>query len=133
MKKLLCLFILLFLPFYGFAAEDYYQFTTQDQQQQFNSLTSQLRCLVCQNQNLAESNSGLAADLREQIYQQVQKGKTDKEIIDYLVTRYGNYILYKPPLNVQTVGLWLGPLLILISGLCYLIYYIFKKRREQAC
>lgn len=131
MKRIVCIMIFILMPFYnGFAAEDYYQFSSEQQQTRFTSLTTQLRCLVCQNQNLAESNSGLASDLREQIYQHIQKGQSDKEIVDYLVSRYGNFILYNPPLNSQTVGLWIGPIVLLLSGLMYLIFYIVKKRRE---
>jgi cytochrome c-type biogenesis protein CcmH len=131
MKKIFLFLIIFIFPGYGLiAAEDYYQFDTQEQQQRFQTLTTELRCLVCQNQNLAESNSGLASDLRGQIYQKVKQGQSDPEIIHYLVNRYGDFILYRPPFNPATLGLWIGPFLFLIIGLSYLIYYIRKKQRE---
>lgn len=131
MKRYLAFIIAVLLPFCSLhAAEDIYQFNTPSEQQRFENLTMQLRCLVCQNQNLAESNSGLAADLRDQVYQHIQKGQSDKEIVDYLVARYGNFILYRPPFSLSTAGLWLGPFSILIIGLSYLIYYIRRQPRD---
>jgi cytochrome c-type biogenesis protein CcmH len=132
MKKILIFVALLFIPIYGlFAAEDYYSFNSSVDQARFQTLTAELRCLVCQNQNLAESNSSLATDLRGQIYHKIQKGQTDKEIVDYLVQRYGNFILYNPPVNIATLGLWMGPFLILIFGLAYLIYYLRNSSKKH--
>lgn len=113
------------------AAEDFYQFAIPAQQERFTALTTQLRCLVCQNQNIAQSNSELASDLREQIYQQISHGKSDQEIVDYLVARYGNYILYRPPFDGVTLGLWFGPFILLIGGISYLLFYLRKKSREK--
>lgn len=132
MKKGLFFLLILFLPFYSvMAAEDFYRFDTEEQQQRFDALTSQLRCLVCQNQTLAESNAGLAEDLRKQVYQQVQRGQSDKQIVAYLVARYGDFILYRPPLSTATVGLWFGPLMILIAAVGYLIYYLRKNKQRR--
>ena len=122
--------MIVFIPLQLFAAEDFYTFNSPVEQQRFATLTSQLRCLVCQNQNLAESNAPLAADLRQQVYSHLQQGETDKEIIDYLVARYGNFILYQPPFNTATLGLWLGPFIFLICGVFYLFFYIRKKRES---
>jgi cytochrome c-type biogenesis protein CcmH len=72
-------------------------------------LSAQLRCLVCQNQTIAESNAELAVDLRRQVNEQIQAGKSDREIIDFMVDRYGAFVLYKPPFNATTLLLWLGP------------------------
>jgi cytochrome c-type biogenesis protein CcmH len=80
-------------------------------------LASQLRCLVCQNQSIAESNAGLAADLRNQLREQIAAGKTDAEIVQYMTARYGDFVLYKPPFKATTVVLWLGPALLLLVGL----------------
>jgi cytochrome c-type biogenesis protein CcmH len=130
MKKLLSIFpLLMTLAYPSFAAQDFYEFSSPAQQQRFESLTNHLRCLVCQNQTLAESNAPLATDLRDQIYQQVQHGQSNQQIIDYLVARYGDFILYQPPLNTLTLGLWFGPFLILIAGLSYLLYYLKKSKR----
>lgn len=129
MKKLFIVWLttLLFMsPTFG--ADDLYHFDDSAQQQRFDTLTSRLRCLVCQNQTLAESNAPLADDLRKQIYEKITHGVSDIEIIDYLVTRYGNFILYNPPLNNQTMALWFAPVILLIAGIAYLIYYLRKNR-----
>ena len=73
-------------------------------------ISAQLRCLVCQNQSIAESNAELAVDLRRQVNEQIKAGKTDREIVDFMVDRYGDFVLYKPPFNMTTLLLWLGPL-----------------------
>lgn len=130
MKKLYCTAIMLFLVFFSpsFAAQDYYQLTTLKQQQQFKSLTTNLRCLVCQNENLYESNANLAEDLRKQIVKKIQQGQSNEQIIHYLTARYSNYILYRPPLNTRTIGLWLGPFLLLIFSISYLFYYLSRQK-----
>jgi cytochrome c-type biogenesis protein CcmH len=133
MKKLLVILVLLITPFYSlWAAEDYYHFATAIEQQRFQHLTSELRCLVCQNQNLAESNAALASDLRQQIYTKIQEGQSNQQIIDYLVTRYGDFILYSPPLTIQTIGLWFGPVILLLAGLAYLFYYLRKNQEPSS-
>lgn len=80
------------------------------------ALSEQLRCLVCQNQSIAESNADLALDLRRQIHEQIAAGRTDGEIIDFMVQRYGDFVLYRPPFKTSTVLLWLGPALLLVAG-----------------
>jgi cytochrome c-type biogenesis protein CcmH len=79
-------------------------------------LASQLRCLVCQNQSIAESNAGLAADLRKQLREQIAAGKSDAEIVEYMTSRYGDFVLYRPPFKATTALLWLGPVLLLALG-----------------
>lgn len=130
MKIRLTLILLFTLSFSSFASEDYYQFSSQNQKNRFNTLTTELRCLVCQNQNLAESNAPLASDLRDKVYSQVTQGKSNKEIIDYLVKRYGNFVIYKPPLNQNTLALWFGPFILLLGGILYLLYAIKQKKRD---
>lgn len=129
MMRKAILTILFSLSLTAWSAEDRYPFATYDQQHRFTKLTSQLRCLVCQNQNLADSNAPLANDLREQIYQQIKQGQSDNDIINYLVTRYGDFILYRPPLKFATIGLWFTPLFLLIFSVGFLILYIHKKQR----
>ncbi len=129
MKKLF--FILLISMTTCFAAQDFYLFEQPEQHQRFQQLTTQLRCLVCQNQNIAESNAPLAADLREQVFQQIVHGHSDQEIVDFLVARYGDFVLYRPPLNFATIGLWFGPFLFLAAGLGYLFYYLRKQRKQN--
>jgi cytochrome c-type biogenesis protein CcmH len=79
-------------------------------------LSAQLRCLVCQNQSIAESNADLAVDLRRQVNEQIKAGRTDREIIDFMVERYGAFVLYKPPFNAATLLLWLGPLVLAVAA-----------------
>ncbi|MDE2440075.1 MAG: cytochrome c-type biogenesis protein CcmH [Betaproteobacteria bacterium] len=90
-------------------------------------LSEELRCLVCQNQNIADSNAELAQDLRHEIRGMIKAGKTDKEIIDFMVARYGDFVLYRPPLQGNTLLLWGGPIALLIFGLVALIAY--QRRR----
>jgi cytochrome c-type biogenesis protein CcmH len=80
-------------------------------------LSEQLRCLVCQNQTIAESNAELALDLRQQIREQIAAGKTDDDILQYMVNRYGDFVLYRPPFKATTLVLWGGPALLLIIGM----------------
>ncbi len=122
-KKLIILFFMLFLSLKSFAT-DIYPFNNPNDTNRFKSLTTELRCLVCQNQNLSESNAPLASDLRQQIYLQIKQGQSDQAIIAYLKARFGNFILYRPPLSLSTIVLWLGPFILLITMISFLIYYI---------
>ncbi len=97
-------------------------------EQRMINLASDLRCLVCQNESLAGSHAELAEDLRKEIRAQMKAGKSDKEVIEYLTTRYGDFVLYRPPFKPVTYLLWLGPLLFLAIGLG-VWYSTLKKRR----
>ena len=92
-------------------------------------LAAQLRCLVCQNQSIAESNAGLAADLRNQLREQIAAGKTDAQIVDYMTARYGDFVLYNPPFKAVTALLWLGPALLLVIG-AFVASRIVRARRR---
>ena len=92
-------------------------------------VSEQLRCLVCQNQSIAESNAELAVDLRNQVIEQVKAGKTNKEIVDYMVERYGDFVLYKPPFKASTAILWLGPVALFIIGLG--AFFVNLRRRKS--
>ncbi len=94
------------------------------------SLSQELRCLVCQNQTLADSSAPLAEDLRREIRELITKGMTDKEITDYLVARYGDFVRYRPPMKPQTALLWVGPGLLLLAGLGGL-WFTLRKRNAQ--
>ena len=91
-------------------------------------LAEELRCLVCQNQTIADSNAELAADLRGQIRDQIAQGKTDAQIIDFMVDRYGDFVLYRPPVKGTTLFLWFGPLVLLLAGASGLFVYLRKRR-----
>jgi len=93
------------------------------------SLARELRCLVCQNETLADSQADLAQDLRAQIREQMKAGKSDKEIVAYLTQRYGQFVLYRPPVTPTTYLLWFGPFIFLLGGLILLFRYV-KQRRE---
>ena len=93
-------------------------------------LSEKLRCLVCQNQSIADSNAELAVDLRTQIREQIAAGKSDDQIVDYMVTRYGDFVLYDPPFKPATILLWLGPVLLVIGGFFVLIRNL--RRRSAA-
>jgi cytochrome c-type biogenesis protein CcmH len=95
-------------------------------------LAAQLRCLVCQNQSIAESSAGLAADLRNQLREQIAAGKTDAEIVDYMTARYGDFVLYKPPFKATTALLWLGPALLLLVGLLVATRIVRARRGSAA-
>jgi cytochrome c-type biogenesis protein CcmH len=92
-------------------------------------LESELRCLVCQNQTIAESNAELAVDLRRQVREQIAAGRSDSEIIDFMTSRYGDFVLYRPPLKGTTLLLWAGPLLLLAIG-GYALARILRERRR---
>ena len=101
-------------------------------EQRLKSLGEQLRCLVCQNQTIAESNAGLALDLRNQIREQVAAGKSDDEIRAYMVARYGDFVLYNPPLKATTLLLWIGPFALLGVGIAVLAWVVLRRGRRAA-
>ena len=92
-------------------------------------LSEELRCLVCQNQSLSDSNADLAADLRKQVREMMQAGKTDAQIRDYMVASYGDFILYDPPLKATTLILWIGPFVLLLVGAALLARYLKRRSR----
>lgn len=94
-------------------------------------LAEQLRCLVCQNQSIADSNAELAVDLRRQINQQIAQGRSDSEITDFMVQRYGDFVLYRPPFKGATLLLWLGPALLLLAGAAALFYNLRRRRAQH--
>lgn len=96
------------------------------------TLEEQLRCLVCQNESLAASQADLAKDLRKEIREQIKAGRTDGQIKQYLVDRYGDFVLYKPPLKPTTVLLWTGPFALLLGGLIALFVYVRRRRARVA-
>jgi len=116
----------------AFAAIEAHDFQTPEQEQRYQHLIEELRCLVCQNQNLADSNADLAKDLREQVYTMIRQGATDQEIVDYMVNRYGDFVLYRPPFKKTTAPLWIGPFVILAIGVLVVALYVRRRRREPA-
>jgi len=100
-------------------------------EQRVMTLASELRCLVCQNQTIADSNAPLAEDLRNQVREKMRQGASDGQIVDYMVARYGDFVLYRPPLKLTTVLLWFGPLLLLAAGFAVLLRRVLRRRPAQ--
>jgi cytochrome c-type biogenesis protein CcmH len=96
------------------------------------AIASELRCLVCQNQTIADSHAELAVDLRNQVREQLQQGKSDQQIIDYMTARYGDFVLYRPPVNAMTAMLWFGPGLLLLGSLAILVSVLRRRSRMPA-
>lgn len=107
-----------------------YTFETPAQEEAFYRLSDELRCLVCQNQNIAESNADLAKDLRREIYQMINEGQSEEQIIDFMVERYGDYVLYRPPFKPLTWLLWFGPAVIFFIGL-FMVIRILKAQAKD--
>ena len=127
--KIACLCLLLFFVTTSSAEIAGFPFESEAQEQRFRELSSELRCLVCQNQSLADSNAGLAQDLRSELYEQVLTGNSNNQIISFMTERYGDFILYKPRFATKTLLLWLAPILLFIVGIFCLIR--FSKFRNQ--
>ncbi len=127
MKRLLLLVIvgLWFAPMQ--AAIEAYQFDSAEMEADYYQLINELRCLVCQNQNLAGSNADLARDLRRETYEMLRQGKSQQEVVDFMVARYGDFVLYRPQFKSSTYLLWLGPFLLLL-----LVLYLVVRRLRAA-
>ncbi|MFO8005100.1 cytochrome c-type biogenesis protein [Thioalkalivibrio sp.] len=105
-------------------------FESDDQEVRYQKLVRELRCTVCQNQNLIESNAPLANDLRKQISLMIKDGAESQEIIDYMVARYGDFVLFRPPMNATTYLLWFGPVVMLVIGLSALGLILYRRRTQ---
>lgn len=129
--RLVCRLILLMLVALPLRADivDTWQFKNPENQQRAISLAKQLRCPQCQNQNLVESTSPIAHDLRLEVYRMVDEGKSDEQIVSFMTQRFGDFVLYKPRFNSQTALLWCSPLVLLLFGLLIIWRYV-KKRRQ---
>ena len=128
MKRIALLILLSICFAFGTAAKDAQPNEDPQIAQRMKNLTEQLRCLVCQNETLADSRADLAEDLRKQIREQMKAGKSDKEIIAFLTDRYGDFVLYKPPVKTTTYLLWFGPFVLLIAGTAVLYRYLGRRR-----
>ncbi|MGH1462432.1 MAG: cytochrome c-type biogenesis protein [Neptuniibacter sp.] len=130
--KHIFLLLLLWLPLSGQAAIDTYEFADEATRERFNKLTFELRCPKCQNQNLQDSNSPIASDLRNEIYIMLQEGSDDTEIVDFMVARYGDFVLYRPPVNQMTYILWYGPAGLVVIGVLVIFFISRKKKRVDS-
>ncbi|MGB1239225.1 MAG: cytochrome c-type biogenesis protein [Pseudomonadales bacterium] len=129
MKQLL--FCLLMFASSVNAAIEAYEFDTPTQRERFQTLSEELRCPKCQNQNLADSNSPIAKDLREQLYRMIGEGQSDAQVKEFMVARYGDFVLYKPEVNAVTYLLWYGPYALLILGFVVVIAIAWKRKRPE--
>lgn len=129
MRRVLVLLLCL-MPVFAYAGEAKDLAADPVIEKRMIGLAENLRCLVCQNESLASSHAELAEDLRREVREQISQGKSDKEIVDYLVARYGDFVLYKPPMKSYTVLLWFGPFALLLAGIVLLIFQIRKRRQS---
>lgn len=125
MKKIIIL--VLFIFSHALFAMDPFDYRSTEEEQRFRSLAAELRCVMCQNQSLADSNAMIAKDLRLELLSLIREGKSDDEIKQFMVSRYTDFVLYEPPMRPGTWLLWFGPLLILVIG-GISIFIIVKKR-----
>ena len=123
-------FLLLLITFSTSAQILDFSFESSEQEERFRELAEELRCLVCQNQSLADSNAGLAQDLRSELYNQVINDKSKEHILSFMTARYGEFILYKPRLSLKTVFLWFIPFILLLTGIISLVR--FSQLRNEA-
>jgi len=121
LKPLLMLLLIGFLITPAWAAIEAYEFDSPEMEADYNQLVDELRCLVCQNQNLAGSDADLAQDLRRETYEMLQQGKSQQEVVEFMVARYGDFVLYRPQFKSSTYLLWLGPFLLLLVVLVVVV------------
>lgn len=108
------------------------EFASPQIEARYKAMTAELRCLVCQNANIAESNAPLAQDLRREVFRLLNEGKSDAQIVDYMVQRYGDFVLFRPPVKSTTIALWVGPFVLIVLGLLFLWRLLVRRRAAAA-
>ncbi|TXS90938.1 cytochrome c-type biogenesis protein CcmH [Parahaliea aestuarii] len=108
-----------------------YEFSSPELEARYHALSQELRCPKCQNQNIADSNAPIAQDLRKQLYQQLESGASDEEILDYMVARYGEFVRYRPEMAGPTLILWLAPVLLLAAGVVVALLVLRSRRGDR--
>ena len=121
MKKILFFLTALFCSVFAWASIDVLNFTSLDQEKEYQQLTQELRCPQCQNNNIADSNATIAVDMRAKVFELLQEGKSKQQVVDYMVQRYGNFVTYDPPLTAATIMLWVLPLLLVLFGIALVL------------
>ena len=114
------------------SAQEPLVFSSQEQEKRYNDLTMELRCLVCQNQNLADSDAPLAQDLRQEIYAMMQAGQSNDQIKTFMVERYGDFVLYRPPMQGNTLALWTIPGVLLLIGAIAVFFTVRNRNKKLA-
>lgn len=132
MRSLVAVFVGLLISLVAYGAIDTYEFRDEAERERYRTLTEELRCPKCQNQNIADSNAPIAMDLRKEIFRMLEEGQSNDQIIDYLVARYGDFVRYRPPVTKTTLLLWYGPAALLILGLGVLAFIIVRRRRVDS-
>lgn len=127
MRRLLVVVLLMVAPVLQ-AAIDVYRFDSAEDEARFRELVTELRCPKCQNQAISDSDADIAQDMRAQVAAMIRDGRSDDEIVDYFVQRYGQFVTYEPPLSMETLVLWFGPLLVMIAGLALLVAQVRRAR-----
>ncbi len=120
---------LVFVASTGQAGIDTYEFDTQEDRDRYNRFIDELRCPKCKNQNLAGSNAPIAQDLRRELYRLIQEDQSDDGIVEFMVARYGDFVLYRPPLQKNTYVLWYGPIAMLLLGIVILALIIYRRSK----
>lgn len=137
MKHWLAMLFAVFMASVGSISVSYavnletYQFDDPNKEALFRELINELRCPKCQNQSIADSDAPLAKDLRDRTYLMVQQGATKQEVVDYMVARYGDFAYYRPPVRLSTLVLWLGPVLVVLTGALVIIVRVRQQRHEE--
>ncbi len=126
-RAALCVFLIGLLPG-AYAAIDTWDFSDDGNREQFRVLTEELRCPKCQNQNLSDSNSPIASDMRREIHRMVEDGQSNQQVVDFMVARYGDFVRYRPKRDSSTALLWYGPIALLAFGI--LIVVLIARRRK---
>lgn len=130
--KVLIALVLCLLTLPVSAVVEYHPFTDPAKEQAYQTLISELRCLVCQNQTIADSNADLAKDLRQQVYDMLQQGKTQQDVVDFMTQRYGDFVMYRPAFGIKTGLLWLGPIVFLLIGIVTVVLLARHKKNAAA-
>ena len=132
-KNLISILLLLFVAAHpAWAADAAPASADPELEKRVNAISEELRCLVCQNQTLADSHADLAVDLKNQVREKLKQGMGEREIVDYMVSRYGDFVLYRPPVKATTLFLWFGPPLLLVAGLAALFLRLSRRRAMAA-
>ena len=128
--RILTLLFLSILSFSAYSAQDEYEFANAERAATFKALTQELRCPKCQNNTIGDSNAELAVDLRQKVYEMTKEGKSEQEIIDYMIARYGNFVTYNPPLTLATSILWVGPFAVVVFGFALIVLRSRKSKSK---
>lgn len=127
-RQLVPIVIALCLSAQAYARFETHDFATPQMEKDYNVLVAELRCLVCQNQNLADSNAELAQDMRLKVFKMLSEGSSKQEVVEYMVSRYGDFVMYRPPVKTSTFLLWFGPLIFFVIAGIVVLSYVRRQK-----